>query len=236
MPGKNKLQRFAEMKEFSNVLEPKLDEIKAGEEEVKFKPHRIKGEWKRSFFKNENPLVLELGCGKGEYAVGMGRKFKNKNFLGVDIKGARMWRGAKTAIDEGLENVGFLRTRIEFIDLFFDNNEVDEIWITFPDPQLKRSRERKRLTGPLFTERYKKFIKEGGLVHLKTDNTPLYEFTLDEIRKNGFQLLFETNDLYKKGMEHFDEEVREILTIKTHYEKIFSEKGFKIKYIKFQIK
>lgn len=235
MPGKNKLQRFAEMKSFKNTVEPKLEEIKGKEREEKFKPHPMKGKWKNEFFKNQNPLVLELGCGKGEYSVGLGRKFPQKNFLGVDIKGARIYVGAKTALDEGLSNVGFLRTRIDFIDLFFEPGEVDEIWITFPDPQLRKNRIRKRLTGKLFTNRYKKFLKPGGLIHLKTDNTTLYEYTLEEAERHGFDLVFETDNLYEKGITHFDDDVREILGIKTHYETLFSQKGFNIKYIKFKL-
>jgi tRNA (guanine-N7-)-methyltransferase len=234
MPGKKKLARFAQMKEFPNTIEPALREIK-NEGEPNFKSHYLKGKWHEEVYENKNPLVLELGCGKGEYSVGLGRKFPDKNFLGVDIKGARIWRGAKTALDENLKNVAFLRTRIDFIDLFFEKGEVDEIWITFPDPQLKERRERKRLTGKMFTDRYKRFLKKGGLVHLKTDNTPLYEYTLEQIKEHGFKLLFETDDLYGKGMESFDESVQEILSIKTHYEGIFSEKGFKIKYIIFQL-
>lgn len=235
MPGKNKLQRFAEMKHFNNTVEPRLDEIKGAEGEEKFKPHPMKGRWKKDFFQNQNPLVLELGCGKGEYSVGLGRKYPDKNFLGVDIKGARMFVGAKEAMDEDLTNVGFLRTRIDFIDLFFEPNEVDEIWITFPDPQLRKNRIRKRLTGKLFTDRYKKFLKPGGIIHLKTDNTTLYEYTLEQIEEHGFGLLFETANLYEEGIVGMDEDVREILGIKTHYETLFSAKGFKIKYIKFTL-
>ena len=162
MAGKRKLEHFAEMKTFPHVFEPEL-------KEVFNTTYKMQGKWKSHFFKNENPLVLELGCGKGEYSIGMAEKFPNKNFIGIDIKGARMWRGAKTAQEENSTNVAFLRTRIEFIEACFGKGEVDEIWITFPDPQIKDRREKKRLTGPLFINRYRQFMKADGLVHLKIE-------------------------------------------------------------------
>lgn len=226
MAGKRKLEHFAEMKTFPHVFEPLL-------EEVFRKDYHMKGNWKKEFFGNDNPLVLELGCGKGEYSVGMARKFTNKNFIGVDIKGARMWRGAKTALDEGMKNIAFLRTRIEFIEGCFANNEVDEIWITFPDPQMKDRREKKRLTGPLFIKRYRQFLKKEGLVHLKTDSDFFYDFSVLECKNNNFPIHFSTDNLYAEGIQNLDTEMQEILSIKTHYEQLFTAKGHKIHYLKF---
>ena len=226
--GKNKLEHFAELKSFHNVIEaPGSDWFTQN--------HPIKGKWNEVHFKNDHPIVLELGCGKGEYTVGMAKKFTHKNFIGVDIKGARMWRGAKTCVEEHISNAGFLRTRIDFINAFFDKDEVSEIWLTFSDPQPLEAKARKRLTSPLFIERYKKMLRPGGIIHVKTDSTLLYEYTLEEIARNGYKLLFETNNLYEKGINEFDENTVEILEIKTHYEQIFLKQGKKIKYIKFII-
>lgn len=235
MAGKQKLQRFKELSTFGNVLEPELKEVINREGEELLKPHPMRGKWHRDFFKNNQPIVLELACGKGEYAVGMGRAFPHKNFLGVDIKGARIWRGAKTAFEEKLNNVGFLRSRIEFIESFFEPGEVEEIWITFPDPQPQKNRARKRLTHPLFIDRYRSFLKPGGLVHLKTDNAFFFDYTLDQIDEHGYDLVLKTHDLYKEFIENLDQSTRDIMSIKTHYEKIFSAKGHVIKYCKFKI-
>ena len=158
----------------------------------------------------------------------------NKNFIGIDIKGARMWRGAKTALENKMTNIAFLRIRIEFIEACFAQNEVDEIWITFPDPQMKDRREKKRLTGPLFIDRYKKFLKKDGIIHLKTDSNFFYEYSLEECRKNGYEILFKTDNLYQEGIHQFDDEMQDILKIQTHYEKIFTEKGHNIHYLKFK--
>ena len=166
--GKGKLAKFAEMETFNNVFQYPYSVI----DNV---PFEMKGKWREEFFKNDNPIVLELGCGKGEYAVGMARMFPNINFIGVDIKGARMWTGAKAAIEEGLSNVAFLRTNIEIIDRFFADGEVQEIWLTFSDPQMKN--ERKRLTSTYFMERYRRFLVDGGLIHLKTDSNFLFTYT-----------------------------------------------------------
>jgi tRNA (guanine-N7-)-methyltransferase len=228
MAGKKKLEHFAEMKTFPHVFEPKLEEVFNAD-------YKMKGNWKRDFFQNDSPLVLELGCGKGEYSVGMGQKFQHKNFIGVDIKGARMWRGAKTALEEGLKNVAFLRTRIEFIEGCFGKEEVDEIWITFPDPQMKDRREKKRLTGPLFIDRYRKFLKPSGIIHLKTDSRFFYDFTLEECHKNKYRILKSTDNLYADEKIQLDEDMKEILSIKTHYEKLFTAKGHDIHYIQFQV-
>ena len=169
--GKDKLKRFYELNTFTNVLQPSLNEIKPA--------HKIKGKWNLEF-KNDNPIVLELGCGKGEYTVGLAKLNPDVNFIGVDIKGARIWRGAKTTNDENIENVRFLRTKIDFIDHFFTKDEVSDIWLTFSDPQPKRPR--KRLTSPLFIDRYKKILCPNGIIHLKTDSNLLYHYTLDEIK------------------------------------------------------
>ncbi len=228
MAGKKKLEHFQELKNFDHVFEPELEEVFDSE-------YKMKGKWRASFFKNENPIILELGCGKGEYSVGMARKFPEKNFIGIDIKGARIWRGAKTAAEENLNNIAFLRTRIEFIGNCFAENEIDEIWITFPDPQEKDRREKKRLTGPAFIEMYKKFLKPNGIIHLKTDSSFFYDFSLEECKIRGYQIMLSTNSLYQEGMKHLDDDMKEILGIRTHYENIFTEKGHQIHYLKFSV-
>lgn len=228
MSGKGKLQKWAEMKTFNNVVEPTL-------EEVFKKDYKLKGKWSSNIFKNNNPIVLELGCGKGEYSIGMGEYFPNKNFIGVDIKGNRIWRGAKTAYENQMKNVFFMRTRIDHIDSCFGKNEVDEIWITFPDPQPKDRLERKRLTSPMFIERYRKFLKPNGIIHLKTDHEGFFRYTLEEIERCGFNLLESTFDLYGEVIDKLDPKTQEILSIKTFYEKLFSEKGHSIHYLKFEI-
>tara|TARA_R110002096_G_scaffold136909_9_gene289913 strand:+ start:1190 stop:1876 length:687 start_codon:yes stop_codon:yes gene_type:complete len=228
MGQKRKLEHFREMKSFPNVYEPTIDEV--------FRTsYRLKGKWNSEHFKNNNPLVLELGCGKGEYSVGLARKFPNKNFIGVDIKGARMWRGSKTALEENLTNVAFLRTRIEFIASCFEKNEVDEIWITFPDPQPKEKKEKKRLTAPNFISEYKKFLKPNGIIHLKTDSQFFYEYSLGEAQRNNYSIIESTADLYGEQIAAMDKDTQEILSIQTHYEKLFKEKGHKIHYLKFRI-
>jgi len=224
--AKNKLKRFAAMKTFDHVVEPSLEDVQSGNFE-------LRGKWQKDFFKNEHPIVLELGCGKGEYAVGMARKYPEKNFLGVDIKGSRMYIGAEQAIEENLGNVGFLRTRIEFIHAFFAENEIDEIWLTFSDPQPNKPK--KRLTYKHYIDMYRHFLKPGGIVHLKTDSDLLYESTLAEIERNQYHIIQNTNDLYGALIQELDQETQDILQIKTHYEALFSAKGFKIKYLKFTI-
>ena len=228
MAGKQKLQRFAEMKHFDNVFEPTTEEALQGSRE-------IKGKWRENFFKNNHPIVLELGCGKGEYSVGLARQFPEKNFIGVDIKGARIWRGAKTAIEENIPNVAFLRTRVEFITSFFGPNEVDEIWVTFPDPQPKDRQVKKRLTSPRFLDRYRQFLKPGGIVHLKTDNEPFWAYTKEVAEEQKLPVLESTSNLYGESIDQFDPSTQEILSIKTHYETIFSAKGFDICYLKFSL-
>ena len=190
----------------------------------------MKGNWKKDFFKNKNPLILELGCGMGEYSVGLAEKFPDKNFLGVDIKGARIWQGATDALNKGLSNVGFLRIRIDWIEACFEKEEVDEIWITFPDPQLKKRKEGKRLTHPDFLKRYNNIIKKKGLIHLKTDSQFLHGFTLGVISGQNHALLDSTHDLYSSPVK------REHMEIKTHYEQIYLSKGLPITYLRFRLK
>lgn len=193
----------------------------------------LKGKWTTEVFKNDNPIVLELGCGKGEYAVGLGKRYPDKNFIGVDIKGARMWYGANTVLNEKLSNIAFLRTRIDFIETFFGPNEVDEIWLTFSDPQPKKPQ--KRLSSRLFIERYMSFLKPDGIIHLKTDSSLLFDSTLKQIELHNYQLLEKSWDLYGELLGNLNQDTQDILGIRTHYEQIFSEKGFDIKYVKFKL-
>lgn len=220
--GKNKLRKWAEMENYSHVIQPRF-------EDVFRKDHELKGKWNEVFFGNNNPLILELGCGKGEYTVGMARLFPEKNFLGIDIKGARMWKGAMMAKNQSLNNVGFLRTRIELIESFFDRDEVNEIWLTFPDPQLKKRRNKKRLTGSRFLNNYRSLLKKGGLIHLKTDSSELYNYTLNLIKKNNLEIINNSADL------HSEKDPDENLLIRTHYEQMFLDAGKKINYICFRI-
>ncbi|MEN9303045.1 MAG: hypothetical protein RL264_1474 [Bacteroidota bacterium] len=220
--GKDKLVRFAAIKTFKNVFEPIVNQ-----------PYEMAGKWRSEVFKNDHPIVLELGCGKGEYSVGMGRKFPDKNFIGVDLKGNRIYIGAKEALAENLENVAFLRTRIDFIENCFAENEVDEIWLTFSDPQPKKPN--KRLSSPPFIARYRKIMKSGGIVHVKTDSNVLFEYTEEQIKENNYECLELTWDLYGTLSEDLDVDTKEILSIKTHYEKLFTSRGHVIKYCKFKI-
>lgn len=211
--GQKKLIRFEAIKSFSNVLEY---------------PQNIKGKW-HDFFKNKHTITLELACGKGEYAVGLGRMHQQRNFIGIDIKGNRIWRGAKTALDEGLSNIAFVRSHIDKITDYFVPGEVSEIWITFPDPQLRASRSKKRLTHPHFLRLYQQILLPGGLVHLKTDSPRLYQFTLTVINLFNLELLEYTNDVYAA------ENIKEELTIKTHYEGLDIAQSNRIHYICFRI-
>jgi tRNA (guanine-N(7)-)-methyltransferase len=219
--GKNKLVRWTELGSYDNVIQPEIEDISG-------KDHPIKGRWNQDLFKNGNPITLELGCGKGEYTVGLANNFPHDNFIGIDIKGARMWRGAKTANEQKLPNVAFLRTRIEFINSFFSSDEVDEIWITFPDPHLGGRNSNKRLTSPWFLNSYRLFLKDKGLIHLKTDNKELYDFTCKVLSYNNVETIISTNDLYTEKIDN-------ILSIRTHYEKIFLDAGLKINYISFRL-
>jgi len=220
--GKDKIRRFAAIKTYENVFEPTI-----GEE------YEMKGKWHAEYFKNDHPIVLELGCGKGEYSVGLAKHFPNKNFIGVDIKGARMFIGANEALEENLTNVAFLRTKIDFINDCFIQNEVDEIWLTFSDPQPQKPN--KRLSSLPFINRYRKLLKQGGIVHMKTDSDLLFESTVEQINENKYELLELTWDLYGDLPENIDPQMREIFHIKTHYEKLFTAKGSVIKYCKFKI-
>ncbi len=224
--AKNKLRRFQEMKAWSNVFEPTLDPIERDQ-------FSLKGNWKKTFFKNENPIVLELGCGKGEYSIGLAKQYPDKNFIGVDIKGARIWVGAKESVEQELNNVAFLRAKIDFISTYFSENEVDEIWLTFSDPQ--PTKPRKRLTSEAFIDRYKQILKPGGIIHLKTDSDLLFEFTEEEIKDKGYDCLELTWDLYGSLQTDLDSTTREILHIKTHYEQLFTSRGSVIKYAKFRV-
>jgi tRNA (guanine-N7-)-methyltransferase len=221
--SKNKLKRFKENETFKNVIQPNREEITDG-------TFSLKGKW-NEFFGNDFPLVLELGCGKGEYTVGMAKRNKNKNYIGIDIKGARFWRGAKTALEENLSNVAFLRTQIELIDGLFATNEVSEIWITFPDPQIKYKRTKHRLTNEAFLEKYKLILKEDGVVHLKTDSEFMHGYTLGLLHGKGLEVLYANHDVYKN-----EGSPKEVLEIQTFYEKQYLGKGKPITYIQFRIR
>lgn len=206
------------METFSNVFQPPYEPMA--------------GHWREKFFHNDNPIVLELGCGRGEYTVGLAKKYPEKNFIGIDIKGARMWAGAKQAELEGIRNVAFLRTQIEFITNFFSPDEIDEIWITFCDPQMKKAT--KRLTSTYFMQRYQQILKPNGLIHLKTDSPFLYTYTMEMLRLNPYPVLCSTDDLYGKstgGIEAFDD----AKALQTHYEKQWLDRGMTIKYIEWQL-
>src|SRR5690606_23849222 len=224
--AKRKLAQFAENEKFPHVIQPNTDELQN-------KQFIFRGKWREHFFKNEHPLILELGCGKGEYSVNLGQKFPDKNFIGVDIKGARIWRGAKTVEEEQLPNVAFLRTRVEFVDAAFGPEEVDEIWLTFSDPVIKGN-ENRRLTSRMFVERYKQILKTDAVIHLKTDSDFLYQFTLDQIEQYNYELLQKTPDIYSM-IDEFDEEMREVIQIKTFYEQKFLASGKNINYCRFRI-
>jgi len=212
--GKDKIRRFAEIDTFSNVLQ-----LDAG------KPYR--GTWASHFFKNNHPVVLELGCGKGEYTINLAQMFPDKNFIGVDYKGNRIWRGAKTALEEGVNNVGFLRIQIEDLLEYFAPGEVDEIWITFPDPQPQLGREKKRLTSPRFLNKYTHLLKNGGFVNLKTDNDDLHCYTAEKIGELELILHAKTEDLYHSPYAD------DVLNIKTYYEKKYLKDNKNINYLKF---
>jgi tRNA (guanine-N7-)-methyltransferase len=220
--GKGKLNKFQEIETFNHVIEPDVKNFVEHN-------HRLKGKWHAEFFKNENSIILELGCGKGEYSVGLSKLFPNKNFVGVDIKGARIWRGAKTSLEENINNIAFLRTRIELINSFFAENEVDEIWITFPDPQLKKRRTKKRLTSTIFLHNYQKILKQNSIVHLKTDSRFLFDYTNALVKLNELEIIKNTTDLYDENW------IDDVLSIQTHYEKLHIDEGDTIHYISFYL-
>ena len=224
MGSKNKLKRFKENENFKNVIQPTREELVKGN-------FVLKGYWNSKHFNNNNPLVLELGCGKGEYSVALAKKYPDKNFIGIDIKGARFWRGAKTALEENMENVAFLRTQIELIDLAFSKNEVDEIWITFPDPQIKYKRTKHRMTNSQFLKRYKTILKPEGIVNLKTDSEFMHGYTLGILHGEGHEVLYANHNVYKQQGSP-----DEVTSIQTFYESQYLEQNKPITYIKFKIK
>ena len=224
MGSKNKLKRFKENETFNNVFQPSRQDLVEGN-------YDLKGNWNSLVFKNNNPLVLELGCGKGEYSVALAKKFPEKNFIGIDIKGARFWRGAKTAIEENIPNVAFLRTQIELIDYSFAENEVDEIWITFPDPQIKYQRTKHRMTNQEFLKRYKKILKPDGYVNLKTDSEFMHGYTLGLLHGEGHEIIYANHDVYKN-----EGSPEEVTGIQTFYEEQYLERNKPITYIRFKIK
>lgn len=223
--SKNKLSKFADMATYPHVFEAPFSALEE-------KPFALRGRWGTDFFHNDRPIVLELGCGRGEYTVGLARLFPGKNFIGVDIKGARMWTGATEALHEGLKNVAFLRTQIEFIGRFFAPGEVAELWLTFSDPQMKKPR--KRLTGTAFLNRYRAILTDGGLVHLKTDSRFLFTYTRLLVEKNHLPVEACTDDLYG-SISAQDEATRRILGIRTYYEQQWLDRGLTIKYLKFRL-
>ena len=220
--GKDKLKRFAENLTFDCFVQPAFEEMFRCD-------HPLKGRWHEDFFHNNNPIVLELGCGKGEYTVALAERNPGKNFIGVDIKGARMWRGAKSATEAKMQNVGFLRARIEFITSMFAKGEISEIWITFPDPQLKTRRAKKRLTSPIFLSLYAHILEEGGYINLKTDSQHLYEYTQEVIRHFNLECEVANNDIYGSGYAD------EVLSVKTAYEQVYLQRGLPITYTRFSL-
>jgi tRNA (guanine-N7-)-methyltransferase len=229
MGKKNKLKKFSDLLSYPNVYEnydPKFPKLLIGEN----MEAEMKGLWAESHFKNNHPIILELACGRGEYTEALAAAYPNQNFIGVDVKGARIWQGATNALNKDLINAAFLRTRIEQIALFFSASEIEGIWITFPDPFLRESKENKRLTSARFLDQYKKIIKKGALIHLKTDDSTLYEFTLETLSKyDGSNIIYQNNDIYAQDLAY------EELNYKTHYEKEHLADGRKIKYIRFTI-
>ena len=230
--GKNKLNKFAEMETFHNVFQCGAREMVEDSPIV-----AMRGKWHEEYFHNDNPIVLELGCGRGEYTVGLAARYPDKNYIGIDIKGARMWAGAKQAELAGMKNVAFLRTNIEMLTHFFAPNEVAEIWITFPDPQMKKAT--KRLTSTYFMQRYEELLQENGLIHLKTDSPFLYTYTQAMVKENGYPLLVDTCDLYNKEqmskIENRESDIEEARALQTHYEHQWLDRGLTIKYLRWQL-
>ncbi len=245
--GHGKLRKFKENESFSCLLQPSSDEVIASSGERKtglhLNDHPIKGNWNKKMFGNDRPVVVELGCGRGEYTVDLGMRNNDFNYIGVDIKGARLWKGAKYATENQLSNVAFLRTRIEFIEAFFAPGEISELWLTFSDPQIKS--ENKRLTSPMFLERYRHFLKPGGIVHLKTDSQFLHHYSKEVALQNHLKILACADDLYGEGREDLyhsgvasicgKDAVDALFEVQTYYEKMFLEQGLKITYLSFQI-
>ena len=261
--GHGKLKKFAENETFRCLLQPDASSVLAkpeGSRELVLRNHAIKGNWNRDMFEKPQPIVLELGCGKGDYTIALARRHPEMNFIGVDIKGARLWKGAKEATEQAMGNVAFLRTRIEFIDAFFGPDEVSEIWLTFSDPQLRGS-ENARLTSPLFLQRYHHFLKPDGIVHLKTDSRFLYEYTMSVIRANDLEVLASGVDIYNKGISvsgtstvmadligHLEipgqagndgfsvlPDIPAVFEVQTFYETMFLKMGLPITYVAFRL-
>lgn len=222
--SKNKLKRFRENDTFSNLFQPSREELLSD-------TFAMKGKWHSEYFKNDKPIVLELGCGKGEYTLGLSERYPNKNFIGIDIKGARIWRGAKTALEQKRENVAFMRMQIELIESAFAIDEVSEIWITFPDPQIKYKRTKHRLTNQEFLNKYKKILVEDGIVHLKTDSEFMHGYTLGLLHGLGHEVLLAHHNIYVNT-----EAPEEVVSIQTYYEKQFLAQGKYITYLKFRLK
>lgn len=224
MGSKNKLKRFKENETFNNVIQPTREEVVSGS-------FPYKGKWNSDFFKNNNPIVVELGCGKGEYTIGLAQRNPNVNYIGIDVKGARFWRGAKTSQEENLHNVAFIRTQIELITDIFAKNELDEIWITFPDPQIKYKRTKHRMTNSDFLQLYKKILKPNGIVNLKTDSEFMHGYTLGLLHGEGHEVIYANHNVYKN-----EGAPSEVIEIQTFYEKQYLEIDKAITYIKFKIK
>jgi tRNA (guanine-N7-)-methyltransferase len=217
--AKKKLIHFQENLTFPHLFQPGYKEVQSG--------FHLRSQWNHAFFKNQNPVVIELGCGKGEYTVGLAAKYPKKNFIGIDFKGSRLWRGCKTVLEQGLKNVAFVRTRVDYLENLFGPREISEIWITFPDPQ--PGKERKRLTAPLFLNKYKTILTNDGIIHLKTDNQFFFDYSLEIVNEFKHHLLFATEDLYNSGLQE------DVIQIQTYYENIWLKEGKRIYYMKFSL-
>lgn len=222
-----KLEKFEQFKQFKNTFTYLFDDYL-----IENKNFELYGFWNENYFRNNHPIVLEIGCGRGEYTVGLSLKYPEKNFIGIDFKSNRMWMGAKYAVEHNISNVAFIRTKVEFLNKVFASNEISEIWITFPDPQIQKSREKKRLTHPRFLELYKKFLQPNGLIHLKTDNDIFFYYTLEVLKNTNIQPIHYSFDLYNEPSHPVFDEVK---SIQTYYEKLFSEQGHTIKYCQFNL-
>lgn len=227
--GKGKLKKWLENKTFEHVFEPPLQDAIDG------KDFELKGAWNERVFGNDHPITLELGCGAGEYTIALARKYPEQNFIGVDIKGHRFWRGAKLSAGEGMKNVAFLRTRLEFITRYFAPNEISEIWLTFSDPQPKDEKGSKRITGPAFIERYRQILQPGSLINVKTDSDLLYEWSLEQYREKNYNILITSDDVYGKLVNEVDASFSELLHIQTYYESMWLEMGKKIHFLQIRI-
>lgn len=224
MGSKNKLKRFQENEKFQNVIQPEREEVLSGN-------YHLRGRWAKDFFKNSNPIILELGCGKGEYTVELAKRNPEVNFLGIDIKGARFWRGAKTALEENIPNAKFLRSQIELVDVLFAPNEISEIWITFPDPQIKFQRTKHRMTNPDFLQKYHQILEPDGVIHLKTDSEFMHGYTLGLIQGSGHELIYAHHDIYSNTQIQ-----KELVEIQTFYEKQYLKNNKPITYTQFRLK